>query len=63
MEPVAPRLPGPPLVADVVNGGERAEVVAGEAVTFTAQIEVPPAPGRVLAAKWDFEGGHVSGRR
>jgi len=28
----------------------------GEAVTFTAEIEVPPAPGRVVSAKWDFEG-------
>ncbi len=39
-----------------MNGGERAEVAAGEAVTFTAQIEVPPAPGKVVSAEWDFEG-------
>ncbi len=39
-----------------VNGGERAEVAVGEAVTFIAQIEVPPAPGRVVSATWDFEG-------
>ena len=28
----------------------------GEAATFTAEIEVPPAPGRVVSARWDFEG-------
>jgi hypothetical protein len=45
-----------PVVDLKVNGGERAEVAVGEAVTFTAQIGVPPAPGRVVSAKWDFEG-------
>jgi hypothetical protein len=45
-----------PVVHLHVNGGERAEIAVGEAVTFSAQIEVPPAPGRVVAAKWDFEG-------
>jgi hypothetical protein len=45
-----------PVVHLKVNGGERAEVAVGEAVTFTAQIEVPPAPGKVVSAKWDFEG-------
>src|SRR5207237_6516146 len=45
-----------PVVHLEVNGGERAEVGVGESVTFTAQIEVPPAPGRVVSAKWDFEG-------
>jgi hypothetical protein len=45
-----------PVVHLKVNGGERAEVAVGEAVTFTAHIEVPPAPGKVVSAKWDFEG-------
>jgi hypothetical protein len=45
-----------PVVHLEVNGGERAEIAVGEAVTFSAQIDVPPAPGRVVAAKWDFEG-------
>ena len=44
------------MVHLTVNGSERAEVAAGEAVTFVARIEVPPAPGRVVSAKWDFEG-------
>jgi hypothetical protein len=39
-----------------VNGAKRAELVVGEPVTFTAQIEVPPAPGTLVSAKWDFEG-------
>ncbi|HEY6428311.1 MAG TPA: hypothetical protein VIX84_13890 [Acidimicrobiales bacterium] len=45
-----------PVVHLEVNGGERAEVAKGEAVTFAARIEVPPAPGKVVSAKWDFEG-------
>jgi hypothetical protein len=45
-----------PLIHLNVNGRERAEAAVGEAVTFTAQIEVPPASGRVVSAKWDFEG-------
>ena len=39
-----------------VNGGKRAEVAVGDAVTFSAKIEVPPAPGDVVSADWDFEG-------
>jgi hypothetical protein len=45
-----------PVVHLEVNGGDRAEVAAGEVVTLTARIEVPPAPGKVVSAKWDFEG-------
>ena len=45
-----------PVVHLKVNGGDRAEVAVGEVVTFIAEIEVPPAPGRVVSAKWDFEG-------
>jgi len=45
-----------PVVDLEVNGAKRADVAVGEAVTFTAHIEVPPAPGRVVSAKWDFEG-------
>ncbi len=45
-----------PVVHLAVNGRERAEVAVGEVVSFTARIEVPPAPGTVVSAKWDFEG-------
>ena len=46
-----------PVVHLEVNGGERAEVRVGEAITLIARIEMPPAPGKVVSAKWDFEGG------
>jgi hypothetical protein len=45
-----------PVVRLEVNGAQRADVAVGEVVTLTATIEVPPAPGNVVAAKWDFEG-------
>jgi len=46
----------PVVHLEVNDGGDRAEVATGEAVTFSARIEVPPAPGKVVSAKWDFEG-------
>jgi hypothetical protein len=45
-----------PVVVLRVNGSERAEVAVGDSVTFTAQIEVPVAPGKFVSADWDFEG-------
>ena len=45
-----------PVVHLLANGGERAEVAVGESVSFVATIEVPPAPGQVVSATWDFEG-------
>ncbi len=45
-----------PVVHLSVNGGDRAEVAVGESVSLTARIDVPPAPGQVVAARWDFEG-------
>ena len=45
-----------PVVTVKVNGGERTEVAVGKPVTFTADIEVPPGTGQVVAAEWDFEG-------
>jgi hypothetical protein len=45
-----------PVVHLTVNGSERAEVAVGDAVAFSARIEVPAAPGRVVSAEWDFEG-------
>lgn len=45
-----------PVVAMTANGGERAEVAAGEAVAFEARVDVPPGTGIVVAADWDFEG-------
>lgn len=45
-----------PVVHLTVNGSDRAEVEAGEPFDLHARIEVPPAPGRVVSAKWDFGG-------
>jgi hypothetical protein len=45
-----------PVVALKANGGVRAEIAAGEMVTFTATIEAPPGAGKVVAAEWDFTG-------
>ncbi|NGY03968.1 PKD domain-containing protein [Solimonas terrae] len=45
-----------PVIALQANGGVRTDVVVGEPVHFSAQIEVPPGAGSVVAAQWDFEG-------
>lgn len=45
-----------PVVTLRANGGERAEIAAGQTVSFTGTIEVPPGAGSVVAAEWDFEG-------
>jgi len=45
-----------PVVHLTVHRGARAEVAVGEEVAFSAEIAVPPAPGCVVSAKWDFEG-------
>lgn len=48
-----------PVIHLTANGGERAEVAAGEAVQFKAIIEVPPNTGKIVSAEWDFEGDAV----
>lgn len=45
-----------PVVTLSVNGSDKVEVTAGQAVSFTGTIEVPPGAGSVVAAEWDFEG-------
>ena len=45
-----------PVVTLTVNGAERVEIAAGQSVTFTGTIAVPPGAGSVVAAEWDFEG-------
>ncbi|WP_231636217.1 PKD domain-containing protein [Novosphingobium sp. ST904] len=44
------------MVVLKANGGERADIAAGQTVTFRGTIEVPPGTGTVIAAEWDFEG-------
>jgi len=45
-----------PVVTLMANGGKRAEINAGQSVTFTAEVEVPEKMGKVVAAAWNFEG-------
>jgi hypothetical protein len=46
-----------PVVSVQANGGARADVSVGQAVTFEGEIDVPPNTGVVVKAEWDFEGG------
>jgi hypothetical protein len=45
-----------PVVHLAANGGVRADVLVGEAVHFSALVEVPAGAGTIVAAEWDFEG-------
>lgn len=45
-----------PVVHARANGGVRAEVAAGETVSFSADAAVPPGAGRIVAVDWDFDG-------
>jgi hypothetical protein len=45
-----------PVVSLLVNGRARADVVAGETLTFRAEAEVPRDTGFVVALTWDFDG-------
>ncbi|MCW1429496.1 hypothetical protein [Novosphingobium sp. JCM 18896] len=45
-----------PVVTLRVQGGDRVEIAAGQTVSFSGTIAVPPGAGAVVAAEWDFEG-------
>ena len=45
-----------PVVNLTANGGQLAEVKAGDTVAFSAVVEVPAGAGVVISAQWDFEG-------
>jgi hypothetical protein len=45
-----------PVAHVQVDGGVRSDVAVGQEVTFTAQVEVPPGTGTIIAAEWDFDG-------
>jgi len=45
-----------PVVTLTANGGDRAEVAAGEPVRLEGVIAPPPGSGKVIAAEWDLEG-------
>jgi hypothetical protein len=45
-----------PVVVAQANGGVVAEVRVGEAVTFTADIDMPPGAGHITSLEWDPTG-------
>jgi len=45
-----------PTINLTVNGSKRADIKAGRKVKFNAIVEVPENAGRLIEAKWDFEG-------
>ncbi|HXY92774.1 MAG TPA: hypothetical protein VEP49_09885, partial [Acidimicrobiia bacterium] len=45
-----------PVVHASADGGVRAEVAAGAAVTFTVDAETPPGGGTIVNVEWDFDG-------
>ena len=44
-----------PVVKLLVNGKTRADITAGQSVTFKGTITVPPGTGKLVAAAWDFD--------
>ncbi len=45
-----------PVITVKANGQMRADVAAGQPVTLTAAVEMPPAAGHIVAAEWDLDG-------
>ena len=45
-----------PVLSAQANGTDRAEISAGDTVSFSAQIELPPGAGSLVAIEWDFDG-------
>jgi hypothetical protein len=45
-----------PVVQVTANGGARADVKVGEAVTLEVVAETPPAAGTIIDIAWDFDG-------
>jgi hypothetical protein len=45
-----------PSLSVTVSGGQRADIVSGDELTFRAVAEVPKETGVVVAIEWDFDG-------
>lgn len=45
-----------PVVLVKANGGVRTSAKIGQAVTFTAIVDLPPNTGKIVDLSWDFEG-------
>jgi hypothetical protein len=52
-----------PVVTLSIDGGDRADVAAGEEVTLRAQAEVPDGTGAVVAVEWDLDGSGTFAER
>ena len=50
------RLGVQPTVQLLANGGKRAQVKPGETVRLSAAAALPPGTGRLVSARWNFEG-------
>ncbi|WP_319511971.1 PKD domain-containing protein [uncultured Draconibacterium sp.] len=45
-----------PVVNVTINDTKRADILAGETVTFNATVEIPKGMGKLVDAVWDFDG-------
>jgi hypothetical protein len=45
-----------PVVHLLANGAARADIRPGDAVAFSAVVDVPPGAGQVVLLEWDFNG-------
>lgn len=45
-----------PTVDVTIAGGKRADIKAGETVTFNAVVEIPKGMGKLVDAAWDYDG-------
>jgi hypothetical protein len=45
-----------PVVQLTANGGARASVKVGESVSLAANVSAPRGTGKIVAARWDFDG-------
>ncbi|MFI5040368.1 MAG: PKD domain-containing protein, partial [Acidimicrobiales bacterium] len=45
-----------PVLRVTANGGQRADVKAGEPVLLEVSAEVPPNTGTIVSVEWDFDG-------
>jgi hypothetical protein len=52
-----------PTLRVTANGGSRAEVAVGEAVTIEALAETPPGAGTIVSLAWDLDGQGAFGTK
>ncbi|WP_317928581.1 hypothetical protein [Halioxenophilus sp. WMMB6] len=45
-----------PVITLTANGGQRAEVAPGAAISLVADVELPPNAGSLVTAEWDLDG-------